>query len=470
VNCEKFEGKQSAMSFKMSFWEQSGIVRWLEARTALSPPVGESRFFAFLGKVFARGASERASSGVFLLGARWLLASLPFFAVFFPRIHLGVLGNSSVDLRGEDLWTLLLALLLFWDLAFRHPPFEIPSVESGFLIFLIVAEFSIFFGVAIGTVDKPLVSLLYLLKWSQYFMVFFLTMQIAARENQASFFLKVFFLFGIVIAGYGYYEHCFPYTKALYPNYYRLFERAPFHGDANHIGGFLVLWIGFFSGIFSESKKRAVRGILLTAMLFAFFPLVWTYSRKSYFALAGCLAAALFLVRGKKRILLVILLFTIAGLVLPTRLAERLLDLPEAMTSSDPFHSSWAGNWVMWKESLQNTDRLFFLGSGLGSRHRLYYESQYVLILAETGIVGVAAFAFLCVTLVLKMGSYLIRRTEETGRGIAEGWLIGFVGILIHSASCVSWTVAKIAIPFWFLTGAVLGYFRENMRGGSRPL
>jgi hypothetical protein len=90
--------------------------------------------------------------------------------------------------------------------------------------------------------------------------------------------------------------------------------------------------------------------------------------------------------------------------------------------------------------------------------------------LAETGIAGVAAFAFLCVTLVLKMGSFLVRRTEEAGRGIAEGWLIGFVGILIHSASCVSWTVAKIAIPFWFLTGAVLGYFLGGTKGGSRPL
>jgi O-antigen ligase len=458
------------MSFKTSFWEQSGIVLWLKARTEFTPPVGESRFLSILGKRIGRGTRTPNSSGAFSLGGRWLLVSLPFFAVFLPRIHLGALGNSSIDLRGEDLWTLLLAALLFWDLIFGHSPFEVPSVESSFLIFLIVGEVSIFSGIVLGTIDKPLVSLLYLLKWFQYFLVFFLTLQMASRENRSFFFLKGFFLFGIVIAGYGYYEHFFPYTKALYPNYYRLFERAPFHGDANHIGGFLVLWIGFFLGIFSESKKRAAGGILLAAILFAFFPLVWTYSRKSYFALAGCLAAALFLVRRKKRILLVILLFTVAGLVLPTRLAERLLDLPEAMTSSDPFHSSWAGNWVMWKESLQNTDRLFFLGSGLGSRHRLYYESQYVLILAETGIAGVAAFAFLCVTLVLKMGSFLVRRTEEAGRGIAEGWLIGFVGILIHSASCVSWTVAKIAIPFWFLTGAVLGYFLGGTKGGSRPL
>lgn len=112
----------------------------------------------------------------------------------------------------------------------------------------------------------------------------------------------------------------------------------------------------------------------------------------------------------------------------------------------------------MWKEALWNIDKLFFLGSGLGSRHRLYYESQYVLILTEMGVVGLLAFISLCLVLAGRLFAAWSKRPKVIDDGVAVGWLMGFIGLLIHSSSCVSFTVAKIAIPFWFLTGAVFSY------------
>ena len=56
------------------------------------------------------------------------------------------------------------------------------------------------------------------------------------------------------------------------------------------------------------------------------------------------------------------------------------------------------------------------------------------------------------------------KRMTETEKAMAVGWLTGWVGLLIHILSCVSLTVAKIAIPFWFLTGVVFTALKAKQK------
>lgn len=390
------------------------------------------------------------------------MAALLLSCVFVPRISVGTLGGFySIDLRIDDILAALLALLGWglWAKGAVRPAFSF--IVTAFLGFLIVAEISIFNGLLFRTIDKPLVSFLYLVKWFEYFLVFVLAGAFIRTPQDSRFLLRAFFLLGIAVAAYGYWEYFSPTAKAVYPNYYRLFERPPFQGDANHIGGLLVLWMGFVTGLFLKSPSRFWSGIFLAALLFAFFPLIWTYSRKSYFSLAGIFAFGLLFLGGRKRLVFMACVFVLLGLLLPTRLAERLLDLGEAFTSTDPFHSSVAGDWSMWKRALWNFDRFWLFGSGWGSRHRLFYESQYVLVLAETGLLGLSAFLVLCGALVRQWVSLRPHKNGGEAQGTAAGWLLAFVGILIHNFSCVSWTVAKIAIPFWLLTAVAFRHLHE---------
>ena len=57
-------------------------------------------------------------------------------------------------------------------------------------------------------------SLFYLLKWVEYFALFVMTAELARSEEAFPFFLKVFFLLGIAVACYGYWEHFFHAAKA----------------------------------------------------------------------------------------------------------------------------------------------------------------------------------------------------------------------------------------------------------------
>ncbi len=438
---------------------ESQILRWFQNSRPAPPLLGESRLFHWISErigsrsFFGRIFSKRK----FILFGKWGLALLLFCCIFLPRIPLGSLTPFySLDFRGEDLPAFILILFLFGTMIRKVSLPEAPSVEGPFLLFLLAAEISVVNGLWMRTIDKPLLSLFYLLKWTQYFFIFVVSVRLTAHPKESRFFLETFFWLGMAIAVYGWFEHFFPASNAVYPNYYRLFERPPFHGDANHVGGFLVLWIGFFTGIFLTTSERRKEALLLVSLVFVLFPLIWTYSRKSWFAIAGALLFP-FLVGGiRKKLLFLLSLFTLTALALPTRLPERLMDLGEAFGSIDPFHSSWAGNWVMWKQALWNFNQFFLFGSGWGSRHRLFYESQYILVLAETGLFGFGALVFLLLSMIREITTAFTRQLNEEEKGMALGWLMAGVGFLVHNLSCVSMTVAKTAIPFWFLSAVVL--------------
>lgn len=442
---------------------ESGVFQWFVAVAASPSLSGGSAFFQEILRRFQALplprwlSSERAASL-----SRGLLVALVFAAVFVPRIFLGDIRLSRLDLRGEDLLLPFLMITTLASLARKKSSPELPAVERAFALFLIAAQFSILGGFFLKTIDKPLVSFFYLAKWVEYFLIFAMTVRLTRDRETFRFFLQSFFVLGIAVSLYGYGEHLFPLEKANYPSYYRLFERFPFYGNANHIGGLLVFWVLFFTGILIHSEKRSEKLFLFTCLVFVFFPLAWTFSRKSYIALGGGLGLLFFLRGGRKQTLFLLCLLAVLALFLPTRILERLTDLRETLTSTDPFHSSWAGNWVMWKEALWNFRKVFLLGSGLGSRHRLFYESQYVQVIAETGMVGSLAFLYLVITLFRQILAGFRSSLSRKERGIMLGWLLGFVGFLIHSLSCVSWTTTKTAIPFWFLSGAVLTHLSRS--------
>lgn len=443
---------------KEGMLKSSFFVGWFFHPPSETPLFYESAVFRWLDEKIFRpifSAVKISEEKAIFLG-KWLLAALLFSCVFIPRFSLGYIVLSySLDMRLDDLLLPGLALLALWVGGKKEKALGISSVERAFLWFLLAAEISILGGFFFRTVDKPFLSLLYLLKWVEYFLVFWATVRLARSRSESDFFLKVFFLLGIFLAGYGYWEHFSPAAKAVYPNYYRLFERFPFTGDANHVGGLLVLWMGFFTGLFLNRKNDFTRALLFTGLCFVFFPLIWTYSRKSYLALGGALSLSVLLQKDRREALLLVCFFALVGLVLPTRLAERVTDIRYAFDSVDPFHSSLAGNWAMWQQALWNFDKFFLWGSGFGSRHRLFYESQFVLVLAETGLFGFAAFLFLCLALVRKI-TVRFSRLSQREKAIVLGWLAGFSGLMVHNLSCVSLTVTKVAIPFWFLTAVVL--------------
>ncbi|HLD49720.1 MAG TPA: hypothetical protein VJC08_00830 [bacterium] len=410
----------------------------------------------------------------------WILAALLLSCIFIPRLSLRVGGTFRLDLRAEDFLLLVLIFLFFAAKAGKEKKISalvqkqeaenavaFGSVENSFLLFFLAVAASLLNGLWERTLDKPIVSLFYVLKWAEYFMVFVVSAYFAADRKSGRFLLKFFFILGLALALYGYREIALPSEAVAYPNYYRLYERFPFFGDANHVSGLMVLWMAFFAGLYLKSRSPLRIFLLAAGLLLIFPPFLLTYSRKSYFALAIALAAG-FLIKGsRRRLIALILCYVLIALILPSRVLERVSGLGSVLTSTDAYNSSWAHNVESWALALWNFGHFWLLGAGIGARHRIFYESQYLMVMAETGFVGLAAY----LALVFSPLRSVLRGWPGSGasdeaQGVAWGWILGLAGLLIHAISCISGSIVKVAVPSWFLTGVVLAYLAAEKREG----
>lgn len=446
-----------------SFLKESQILRWFANPREEASILRKSFLLKFLDK-FRKPASPESAAKLETAG-KWMLASLLLACLFVPRLSIFHDGFRW-DLRVEDF--LLFGLLgIFFRSEKRSFSGTFPFVEKSFLLFFLAAGVSILNGIWERTADKPLVSFFYLLKWTEYFLTFVFAAYFSAGPRESRFLVKVFFILGLALAFYGYLESLFPTGRVPYPGYYRLYERFPFFGDANHVSGLMVLWIAFFLGVYLKSRNPVQTGILLAGLLLILPPFLLTYSRKSYFALAVALTPAFFLKGCRRRWLLLMLGYALITLLFPSRVWERLMNIAPTMASSNIHSSSWAADVDTWRMSLWNFEHFWLFGAGLGARHRVFYESQYLMILTETGFIGFAAYAALIFSPLRGIVRFWPAAQNAEAQGVAWGWIFGLTGMLIHNISCISGSIVKIAIPYWFLTGTVLSFLAAEKKEGS---
>jgi O-antigen ligase len=86
-----------------------------------------------------------------------------------------------------------------------------------------------------------------------------------------------------------------------------------------------------------------------------------------------------------------------------------------------------------------------------------FMDAQYFRVLAETGILGIAAFLWLLYS-ILQAGwrAYRVCQNDEWLGGLAMGYLAGFFALLVHAIGSNTFIILRIMEPFWLFTGLVL--------------
>lgn len=207
---------------------QSAMIQWWTNPQPVASVFEGSFFYRWLKDFLLRfGRVRLFSDDLSQRLGRWLLMGLLYSVFFAPRFAVGsIAGSFPVDLRIDDI-ILLMLLVLFFLKKGRQENFQVIWIEKSFLFFLMACMLSIANGLWNRTIDKPLLSFFYLSKWVEYFLVFVITTRFVRDRQDAVFFIRGFFVLGLAIAAYGYWEYLFPGSKAVYPNYYRLYERPP---------------------------------------------------------------------------------------------------------------------------------------------------------------------------------------------------------------------------------------------------
>jgi O-antigen ligase len=340
------------------------------------------------------------------------------------------------------------------------------SLNTAIFMYVLVCVVSTMLGMLEGQVAVKTGSL-FVLKYIEYFVIFFMAVNITRDKVQLRRFLVVVFLVAAIVSMIG---------IAQIPSGQRV--SAPFEGksgEPNTLGGYLLLMLGTLGGIaFVDKRYRLLTVPLLCAMMTAF---LYTLSRASYLGFIPLLLLLPLLTR-KYMMLLTVSLFLIVAVavpqsVLPPSVVKRIAFTFTQRTKNE--QAKVFGRTVDTSTTarliyMQAAFDAFFdhpiLGWGVTGWH--FLDSQYFRTLVETGLLGLSTFLFL-----LFRVFQVTWRAREAVRGdpllfgFTSGFLAGFVGLLVHAIGSNSFIIVRIMEPFWLFVGLIFVLSEATPRPGG---
>ncbi len=386
---------------------------------------------------------------------------LIFSMLLGPEFIVGGLGKGTTLGRGLTfrLDDILIAIIGFAWLAkaaihkelglFLRTPLNRPIAVYSF-----ATIFATGLGMIAGRVNV-LGGTLFVLKFIQYFLIYFMVCNILRERRQFERFLLALLSTAAISCLIGILQ---------IPSGLRV--SAPFEGgsgEPNTFGGYLVLMLGVIAGLYLTSESLQRKYILAPLAVLVVVPLLFTLSRASYLALIPLAGGLLFFSQRK---LLIASLFAfgllLAPLLLPKAVTDRVL-----YTFTQPPHvgqteiggvrldTSTSLRLRSWQEVVfVSWPKHPLLGHGV-TGYRFFFDAQYPRVLVETGLLGLLAFLWLQVSL-FRQSHVILKTTQDPlFKGVALGFLTGFIALIAHSIATNTFIIVRIMEPFWFLAAMV---------------
>ncbi len=385
---------------------------------------------------------------------------LIFSMLLGPELVVGGLGEGATLGRGLTfrLDDVLIVIIGFTWVAKTAPYKELglflrTPLNRPIAAYTVSAIFATGLGILAGRVGG-LTGSLFVLKYIEYFVVYFMVVNNLRERKQFERFLLVLLATAAVASLIGILQ---------IPSGARV--SAPFEGatgEPNSFGGYLVLMLALVAGLYLTSESFGRKCQLASLGVVIAIPLLFTLSRTSYLALIP-VAGALLVFSQRKLLMAFLLAFglALAPFVLPTAVTNRVM-----FTVTQPLHPSQTrvGNVRLdtstsarlrsWKEAVSDFPEHPVFGYGVTGYR--FLDAQYPRVLLETGAVGLLAFLFLQLSLFREARDVLRRTQDPLFKGVALGFLVGFIGMVVHGLGANTFTIVRIMEPFWFLTAMVM--------------
>lgn len=383
------------------------------------------------------------------------LIILIFSMLLSPELQIAQVPARAVVVRIDDIliivvffsWLAKMAINKELGLLKRTP------LNPLIITYILVCIFSTGIGILTGHI-QPVKSFFYILKYIEYFMLFFLVINNIRDKKQIKTLVIVFLITCVLTS-----------TYALAT--VRIIGRAtgPFEGVAgepNTLGGYLVLLFAIVAGIFLYSPSRRWLFWCGGLIFLIFLALIQTLSRGSYLAFIFMYLTLTILTRRRRLLLIGILILSIIILpfIVPTKVVNRIKgtftlgEVYEPLGRRIVLDKSTAMRIESWENTFKKWTRRPFLGygaSGVG-----LVDTQFPRVLGETGIIGFLVFTLLLIT-IFRSSFYTFNNIEDDwSRGLSLGFLAGFIGLLVHSFAADTFIIVRIMEPFWFLTAMVV--------------
>ena len=405
--------------------------------------------FGTLGAVVFLAVFIRTEVGLYILIFAMLLS--PEFMV--GHTGAGSLGRG-VTLRLEDFLLPVIGLSWFAKNAiFKEIGMVLKTPLNRPIFYYIVAcVVATGFGIMSGRVQLKTGSL-YVLKYIEYFIVFFMVVNHARDEKQMRRLVFCLLLTCFIVSIVGMLQ---------IPGGQRV--SAPFEGktgEPNTFGGYLVFMLAIAAGLFYHIKDARTRQLLIALIVVIIPPFMYTESRSSFLAFIP-MAIVLCLMMRKRAIILGVMaaLFILSPLILPTTVTNRILytiDQPQEsgqiQIGNLRLDTSTSARLASWREAFTSWPKHPVFGFGVTGFS--FVDAQFPRVLVETGAVGLLAFIFLLYAIFKMAVTHYQQVQTPFAKGLCMGYIAGFIALLVHCVGANTFIIVRIMEPFWFFTGIV---------------
>ncbi len=393
---------------------------------------------------------------VAFIKTEWGLYILIFSMLLSPEIIVGETGAGSLGrgmtLRFEDFLMVIIGISWFMKNAIYKELglFLKTPLNKAILFYVLACLLSTAFGIMTGRVGAKTGSL-FVLKYIEYFIVFFMVANHVKNIDQIKRFVFCLFLTCFIVSIIGILQ---------IPGGGRV--SAPFEGEVgepNTFGGYLLFIGAVASGLLSKVKDSRIRPMMVILILSIIPSFLFTQSRTSYLALIPAVMILGFFTRQKVIMLgLIIAMLLVSPLFLPSAVNKRIMYTFNQKAESGQIaigdihlDTSTSARMRDWKNAFLAWTRHPILGHGVTGYS--FIDAQYPRVLTETGIVGLVAFLYLLFSIFRLAVDNVKNLKTEYSRGLSIGFLAGYIGLLVHALGANTFIIVRIMEPFWFFVG-----------------
>ena len=393
------------------------------------------------------------------INIEWGLYILIFSMLLSPEIMTGGTTGSSlgrgVTLRLEDFLLAVIGLSWFARNAVKKELglFLKTPLNKAILFYALACILSTGFGTMTGRVEMK-TGFLFVLKYIEYFIVFFMMVNHVRNADQIKRFLICLFLTCFIVSIIGMLQ---------IPGGGRV--SAPFEGEIgepNTFGGYL-LFIGIVAaGLLAKADNLKTKQIMAVLILCSIPPFLFTQSRTSYLALIPALMVLGFMTDRRLIILGVLIIgLMVSPLFLPSAVKNRILytfNQPEAQGQIQigeiRLDTSTSARLVSWKQAFQGWTQHPLLGHGVTGYG--FVDAQFPRVFVETGILGFTAFCYLLFSIFKVTLNNLKSLKTPYFQGLGIGFFAASVGLVVHALGANTFIIVRIMEPFWFFAGIIV--------------
>ena len=428
---------------------------------------------------------------------KYTAAALLILIPLYPKFPLVSISGTFVAIRFEDLLLAFAGILVVAAYLPKYREFIKNDINKSILLYLSVAALSLISAVLITQTIDPKIGLLHWARRVEYFIPFFLAMEIVSRKINISFYFKILLIVVFIAFVYGIGQKNFDWPIVITQNEEYSRGVALRYVPGGHINStfaghydlatFLVMTLPIIVVSFFTIKGRMSKFIIILAYISGMWLLVNTASRISLMAYFTAVSASLFLIKKYKAIIPIIIISLVFAVFSSnllgrySRLLEvarerlggiyinanqvlatddyslRRTDKPVATPTPTPVLEDRSTNIrlnVEWPRAMRAFYKNPLLGTGYSSI-TLATDNDYLRALGETGILGLTAFLLIFLRVIIRFLKSLPFERLYSGENLAlvAGMFGSLSGLFINAMFIDIFEASKFATIFWFLTG-----------------